>query len=124
MQYAANAYAKTQTAALPPRDLEATLLLKAASRLQALLDDWEGRKQDVDSAVTYNRKLWTILASSATEETSPLPMALKQNVASLAFFVFNRSLDVMIAPAPEKISPLVNINREIAAGLRARPQAA
>jgi flagellar biosynthesis activator protein FlaF len=124
MHYAANAYAKTQTASLSPRDLEAGLLLKAASRLQAVTEDWEARKGDVDAALTFNRKLWTILATSATEEQNPLPTAVKQNIASLAFFVFKRSIDVMIAPAPEKLAPLISINREIAAGLRARPVAA
>ncbi|WP_460448608.1 flagellar biosynthesis regulator FlaF [Alsobacter sp. SYSU BS001988] len=124
MHYAANAYAKTQTASLSPRDLEAGLLLKAASRLQAVTEDWEARKGDVDAALTFNRKLWTILATSATEEQNPLPTAVKQNIASLAFFVFKRSIDVMIAPAPEKLAPLISINREIAAGLRAQPQAA
>ncbi|PSC05214.1 flagellar protein FlaF [Alsobacter soli] len=124
MHYGASAYARTEKAALPPRDLEASLLLKAAARLQALIDDWAGKQDDVDAAITYNRKLWTILATSATEDSNPLPVAIKQNFGRLAFFVFNRSLDIQIAPAPDKIAPLVNINREIAAGLRARPQAA
>ena len=30
----------------------------------------------------------------------------------------------MIAPAPEKLAPLITINREIAAGLRVQPKAA
>jgi flagellar biosynthesis activator protein FlaF len=124
MHYGANAYAKTQTASLTPRDLEAGLLLKAASRIQAVTEDWEARKSELDAALTFNRKLWTILATSATDEQNPLPTAVKQNIANLAFFVFKRSIDVMIAPAPEKLAPLISINREIAAGLRVQAKAA
>ena len=124
MRQAADAYGKFATTALSPRDLEASLLIKAAARLQGIQDNWEDRIGDLDAALTYNRKLWTILATSATDEQNPLPSALKQNIANLAFFVFRRSIDVMIAPAPEKLAPLISINREIAAGLRVQSQAA
>jgi flagellar protein FlaF len=48
-----------------------------------------------------------------------LPPAEKQNVANLGIFVFNHTLEVMTAPAPKRLGILVNINRELAAGLRA-----
>ena len=124
MQQAASAYARVAQATQSPRELEASVLLKAASRLQAVRDDWNGRRGELDEALTFNRKLWTILVTSATDADNPLPLAIKNNIANLAIFVFERTITVMVEPAPEKLGALVTINREIAAGLRAQPKAA
>jgi flagellar biosynthesis activator protein FlaF len=121
MQQAATAYTKVAQATNSPRELEAAILMKAASRFQAIRDDWDGRGRDLFEALTYNRKLWTILVSSATEADNPLPVGVKQNVANLAIFIFNHTLAVMMQPAPERLGILIDINREIAAGLRTKP---
>jgi flagellar biosynthesis activator protein FlaF len=124
MQYAASAYARVAQATQSPRELEANVLLKAASRLQAIGDDWAGRRAELDDALTYNRKLWTILVTSVTDAESALPQAIKNNIANLGLFVFHRTMDIVTAPAPEKLGVLVNINRELAAGLRGQAPAA
>ena len=105
------------------RELEAAVLLKAATRLQAISDDWEARKPDLDGALTYNRKLWTILVSAVTHPENPIPGEIRQSIVDLGMFTFNRMLSVLADPAPGKLAVLVNINREIAAGLRAQPPA-
>ena len=121
MQHAAaSAYARTAQVALTPRELEASLLLKAAHRLQSIADDWVRAEAELTPALTYNRRIWTILATSATAVESPLPEAIKRNVAQLAEFIFNRTLAVLADPAPGKLASLIGINRDIAAGLRAR----
>lgn len=123
MHQGAMAYARVSEAALPPRELEAAVLLKAATRLQAISDDWEARKPDLDGALTYNRKLWTILVSAVTHPENPIPGEIRQSIVDLGMFTFNRTLSVLADPAPGKLAVLVNINREIAAGLRAQPPA-
>src|SRR6478735_9553472 len=107
MRQAADAYGKFATTALSPRDLEASLLIKAAARLQGIQDNWEDRIGDLDAALTYNRKLWTILVAAVTEEANPLPRPVKSNIAQLGMFVFKRSLDIQIAPTPAKLRVLV-----------------
>ncbi len=124
MQQAASAYARVAQATQSPRELEASVLMGAATRLQAVRDDWNGRRADLDEALTYNRKLWTILVTSVTDADNPLPLAIKNNIANLAIFVFDRTITIMTEPAPEKLGALVTINREIAAGLRAQPKPA
>jgi flagellar protein FlaF len=124
MYQAASVYARNAQVAQSPRELEANLLIKAASRLQNIQDDWAIRAPELDDALTYNRKLWTILATAVTESTNPLPREIKQNIANLALFIFNRTVDLMIDPKPERLTVLVNINRQIAMGLRTRPEAA
>ena len=121
MQQAATAYSKVAQATQPPRELEAAILLKAATKLQAIRDDWEGKRRELFDALTYNRKLWTILVTSVTEADNPLPTAVKQNVANLGIFIFNHTLAVLTQPAPERLAILISINHEVAAGLRSQP---
>jgi flagellar protein FlaF len=124
MQHAASAYSRIAQATQSPRELEATVLLKAATRLQVIREDWEARSKDLDEALTYNRKLWTILVSSVTRPENPLPVPIKQNIANLGLFVFNHTLSLMSGARPERLAILVTINRELAAGLRGSAAAA
>jgi flagellar protein FlaF len=103
-----------------PRELEANLLLQAASRLQAVQDSWEDKKSQLDAALLYNRKLWTVFLSTATDSSNPLPAEIRQNVANIGIFVMNHTLDTSFDPRPEKLAPLIQINRELAAGLLGR----
>jgi flagellar biosynthesis activator protein FlaF len=98
--------------------------MKAATKLQAIRDNWEAKRHELDEALTYNRKLWTILVSSATEAANPLPVPIKQNVANLGIFIFNHTVTLMSEPKPERLGVLITINRELAAGLRSAPPAA
>ena len=119
MQHAAQAYGKVATQTSSPREMEASLLLKAAARLQALNDSW-GNREQIDEALLYNRKLWAIFLTSVTREDNPLPELVRQNVANLGLFVMNQTLSLMAEPRREKLAPLININRELAAGLMGR----
>ncbi|MFO1185572.1 MAG: flagellar biosynthesis regulator FlaF [Bauldia sp.] len=116
---AADAYSRVGTATLPPRELEASLLSRAAARLQAVKDEWDQRRSELDEALTYNRKLWSVFASAATQPDGGLPREVRQNIANLSIFVFNHTLGIQAAPAPAKLAALININRTIAEGLRA-----
>lgn len=123
MQHGFNAYAsasRATQAVVSPRELEASLLIKAASRLQAIADDWSLAERDLDEALSYNRKLWTLLVSAVIAEDNPLPVGIKTNILSLANFIFNQTFKVAANPTREGLPVLVSINRDIAAGLRGR----
>ncbi|MBD3845941.1 flagellar biosynthesis regulator FlaF [Bosea sp. SSUT16] len=123
MQNGFNAYAaaaKTAQSVVSPRELEASLLIKAATRLQAVADDWQAREHDLDEALTYNRRLWTLLVSAVIAEDNPLPVGIKTNILGLANFIFNQTFKLAADPQPQGLGILVNINRDIAAGLRGR----
>jgi flagellar protein FlaF len=117
MQSAAQAYGTVAKQIVNPRELEADLLLKAASRLQAVHDTWDGPKPALDDALLYNRKLWSIFLTSVTDADHPLPAAIRQNVANLGLFVMNQTISMMAQPRREHLGSLININRELAAGL-------
>jgi len=118
MQNAAQAYSAVAKQTASPRELEADLLLKAASQLQAIRDAWDSGKSGLDDALLYNRKLWSIFMTSVTSPGHSLPVEIRQNVANLGIFVMNQTLSMMTDPRPEHLTSLININRDLAAGLR------
>jgi flagellar protein FlaF len=118
MRSAAQAYRTVATKTSSPRELEADLLLRAASRLQSIQQTWEESKETLGDALLYNRKLWSIFLTSATSDDNPLPRDIRQNIANLGLFVMNHTVATLANPQPERLSTLININRELAAGLR------
>ncbi len=97
--------------------------MKAAARLQLIKDEWDETSfAEKDEALAYNRKLWTVLVTSATGAESELPQDIKNNLASLAVFIFKQTMNVLANPEPEKLNVMISINRSIAEGLRARPE--
>jgi flagellar biosynthesis activator protein FlaF len=120
MHHAAKAYGAVAKQIASPRELEASLLLKAAARFQTISDDWESRRGDLQDALLYNRKLWSIFLTSVTQSENPLPAEVRQNVANLGLFVMNQTMAVLREPRREKLGCLININRELAAGLKGR----
>ena len=123
-QQAAAAYQQTAKQTANPRELEASLLSKSAAQLQRIKDDWENKQTELEGALTYNRKLWTVFLTSVTRDENPLPIAIKQNIANLGIFVMNQTITTLANPAPQQLDVLININKELSAGLRTQNQAA
>lgn len=118
MYGAARLYKSVSEKISSPRSTEADLLLDAALRLLKIQDNWESKSQsDLNEALRYNRLLWTIFISTVTKSDNPLPRAIRQNVANLGIFVMKHTIAILAEPKPEKISPLIEINRNLAAGL-------
>ena len=104
-----------------PRTTEADLLLEAAFRMQKVQGNWHSKaNNDLDDALRYNRMLWTIFISTVTKPDNPLPQPIRQNVANLGIFVMKHTISILAEPQPEKLSTLININRNLAAGLGAK----
>ena len=120
MHYASNAYAKAAKETLTPRELEASLLLKAAAKLQTVHDSWRDKPDGLSEALSYNRKLWTVFIEAVTSDDNKLPAQVRQNLASLGAFVMGETFSLMTKPKPEHVESLIRINGGIAAGLRGR----
>jgi flagellar protein FlaF len=118
MQSAIQTYARNQTSALSPRELEAQVLLKAAAKLQALKDHWEPSISVIDEPLALNRRIWTIFLASASDPSSDLPRELRQNIIGLGRFIINQCMQMLFTPDRDKLDLLIDINRNIAAGLR------
>jgi len=118
MSYAAKAYAKVAKETASPRELEANLLLKAASRLQAVLDSWDDKRRGLEDALLYNRRLWTVLLDALSNNDNRLPAAVRDNLVKLGAFVMGETFALMTKPEPSHLRAIIKINRGIAAGLR------
>jgi flagellar protein FlaF len=118
-QQGALAYQKTAKVVESSRERESALLMRAAASLQKVKDDWPNTTaEEMNAALNFNRKLWTIFMSSVTKETSPLPTEIRQNIANLGLFVMNQTREMVMEPEARKLDVLVRLNRQIAAGLR------
>lgn len=121
---AAGTYDKhARSHATDPREVEARVLLKAAKQLQDIQNGWEGMTAEhLDEALRYNRQIWMMFLDTAVEDKDPSrPVQLRNNIANLGNFVFKQTLDVLSDPRKDKLNILIEINREIAAGLMTRP---
>ena len=118
MRTATDAYRTVAKEIANPRELEADLLLKAAARLQSVSDSWERDRSDLNDALIYNRKLWTFFLDSVTSPENKLPAEIRQNIANLGVFIMTQTMTVVSEPRRESLRSLININRELAAGLR------
>jgi len=83
-------------------------------------DTWDENRLSLDEALLYNRKLWSVFLTEATDGNNPLPKNVRQNVANLGLFVMNHTVAVMSDPRREHLGSLITINRELAAGLLGR----
>jgi flagellar biosynthesis activator protein FlaF len=118
MNYPAQAYAKTAQQTLQGRDLEAHVLLKSAAKLQGIRDNWDVRQGELEEALLANRKIWTIFVSSMSADDCQLPSLVRSNMINLGMFTFNRTIQMTIDPKPQQLTALIDINRNIAMGLR------
>lgn len=117
MSNAAKAYAKTAQTTASPREIEAQALLKAANQLQDVLNDTGERMQ---AALMFNRKLWSIFLSDALRDENPQPLEVRQNIANIGVFVMTQTAALQLSPQPGHLQSLIEINRNIAAGLSGR----
>lgn len=117
-QQAARAYHTVARRTASPRDLEASLLSRSAANLQRIREDWSLAETELRPALRLNRRLWNVFLNAATRQESPLPPAMRQNIASLGLFVLRHTMKVEVRPEPARLEILIAINRQIAAGLR------
>ena len=129
-RYASKVYAKTAIEVADPRQLEASLLLDAAAKLQAIYDSWQDSQDDkspsgdpagLSEALLYNRKLWLIFIDAVAKDNNRLPVEVRQNIANLGVFVLGEIFSLMTKPKPEHLASLIRINRSLAAGLAPKP---
>lgn len=119
-----DAYQSVEKSTLSGRELEASVLAKAAMKLQLAQQNWQDEDHEsvLDEALKYNQRVWSFFQSEVSQTENPLPEQIKQNILALSVFVDRRVFEVMAYPAPEKLDILININRNLAAGLRGDPE--
>lgn len=118
-----DAYQMVENATISGRETEARVLTKAALKLKYCRDNWEAanRHEKMDKALTYTQRVWNLLQGDLLDNNNPLPKKLKEDVLSLSAFIDKRIINMMAAPAPEKLNIIIDIHLNLAAGLRKSP---
>jgi flagellar biosynthesis activator protein FlaF len=113
-------YSKVQTSALSDRDAESAVLMKAAAMMKHVQTHWSSpdRDSNLEKALRYNQRLWTFFQVALLDEKNPLPQSIKDQVLRLSVFVDRRIFEILARPAVEKLDILININSNVAAGLK------
>jgi flagellar protein FlaF len=121
MSTGAQAYARTAQVTASPRDIEAQALLKAARKLQDVMTNWSDTDAGYEEAILFNRKLWSIFVGDAINDQNPEALDIRQNIANIGIFVLTQCAALQQKREVDKLQSLIDINRNIAAGLSGRP---
>src|ERR1700753_3119485 len=113
---AAQAYARVANTTASPRDIEAQALLKAANKLQDVITNPDVTGERIAQAVLFNRKLWSMFLGDALRDENPHPIEVRQQMANIGIFVLSHIAALQINPQLDQFKPLIEINRNIAAG--------
>lgn len=121
--HAVNAYKQVDKNTISGRETEARVLAEAALKLRKCQENWGDPDLDtqLDQALRYNQKIWSLFQGELEREDNPLPGKLKIDILRLAAFIDKRIFEVMAYPSPEKLNIIISINQNIAAGLRGSP---
>jgi flagellar protein FlaF len=115
-----NAYKKNVKTTISGRELEASVLTKGAMLLRTCKENWDGqdRFRRLDDALVFNQRIWTIFQDELIRDDNPLPVQLRGDILRLSLFIDKRIVEIMKDPSPEKLDAIIDINLNIAAGLR------
>jgi flagellar protein FlaF len=117
MNQQVKAYEQSQNANLTPRAIEATALTKAA----VMLEEAKNNESDMDAfkkAVRFNHLLWTIIQADITEEENKLPDEIKANIMSLSIFIDKQTTKALQDSSHAVLQSMIDVNKNLAAGLR------
>lgn len=122
-QNSVNAYTTNQKESLSGRELEASVLSRAGLMLKSVKDNWESsdRDQKLMEAIKFNQKVWSFFQAELSDPENPLPQNLREDILNLSVFIDKRLFEVLAFPDPEKLSIVIDIDFNIAAGLRTNP---
>lgn len=118
-----NPYAQQQRTALEhssPQAAEGYALIEMARRLE----DARQKPDDTENILTQTRlnwRIWTIIQSELVDPDCQVPQEIRENLINLSNFIDKRSTEVLSDPDPDKLQVLININRQIGAGLMGNP---
>lgn len=119
----ANAYSSMQKEGISGRELEASVLSRAGIMLKKVQENWDDPDNyaKLSEAVKFNQKVWSFFQTELTDPDNPLPRNLREDILNLSIFVEKRLYEVLAYPDPAKLTIVIEIDFNLAAGLRSKP---
>ena len=118
-----NAYTAVQKEHLSGRELEDSVLSRAGLMLKSVKENWGSpdREHKLLEAVKFNQKVWSFFQAELSDPENPLPKNLREDILNLSIFIDKRLFEVLAYPNPDKLAIIIDIDFNIAAGLRTTP---
>jgi flagellar protein FlaF len=120
-------YEQQSKEAMPQRELEASVLTKAGLLLKQCQENWNSTERNrlLEDAVRYNQRVWSFFQSELSMPENPLPQKLREDILNLSLFIDKRLFEILAFPNdPKKLDVVININFNLASGLRTSPEGA
>jgi flagellar protein FlaF len=116
-------YSNMQKENLSGRELEASVLTRAGIMLKNVCDNWDAqdRSEKLTEAIKFNQKVWSFFQAELSDPENPLPKKLREDILNLSIFIDKRLFETMAYPEKGKLKIVIDINFNIAAGLRTQP---
>jgi len=117
-------YEEIQRETLEGRELEASVLLRGAQKLNRCARNWENRqtpefREKLENAIDFNQKLWTFLQVELGNPANPLAESLRLNLLELSHFIDQRIFALLSdRGTAEDLLAIARINEHIAEGLQ------
>ncbi|MEE9910751.1 MAG: flagellar biosynthesis regulator FlaF [Deltaproteobacteria bacterium] len=115
-----DAYKAAQNTNMSGREIEAAALTRCALMLSNCQQNWDApdREEVLSGALRINQRVWSILQAELVQDDNPLPLDIRKNLLTLSTFIDKRIIQVLANPEPEKLQIIIDINLNLAAGLR------
>jgi flagellar biosynthesis activator protein FlaF len=119
-------YEQVQRETLEGRELEASVLFRAAQKLNQCAREWEkGRTREFQEkladALEFNQKVWSFLQVEIANPANPLPETVRLNLLRLSKFIDRRIFDLFAGKGTANdLLSIARINEQIGHGLEAR----
>lgn len=122
-QHTISAYNEMQKEHISGRELEAAVLSRAGLMLKSVKDNWGAPDRDKKllEAIKFNQRVWSFFQAELADPENPLPKNLREDILNLSIFIDKRLFETLAFPDPEKLAIVIDIDFNIAAGLRANP---
>jgi flagellar protein FlaF len=116
-------YETVDKATMSGREIESSVLMKAALKLRECRENWDAANRDdmLEEALKFNQRIWSIFQGELIREDHPLPKKLRLDIIRLGAFIDKRIFEIMAYPSPEKLTIVIEINNNLAASLRNSP---
>jgi len=115
---ASQAYHQAKRATAGPRTIEASAFERINGELERNLKSAALNHPAFIEALSKNATLWTVLASDVMRFENALPAELKAKIFNLSMFVRRQTQKLMNGDKIESAGVIVEINRNMIAGLR------
>jgi flagellar protein FlaF len=111
----------SQPRAMDPRSTEAWALSEASRRLVLAARITDDNGEALRTALVLNQRLWSIFQASLIDPSCEVPKDIRDNVLALSILMDRHLMQRLGDLDPDKIQPILDINRSIAEGLSMTP---